>query len=91
MTVASEPVTRYTNTYPGMDTDPTGDWVDYDDHLAALTTVTKERDRLQVQLTEAVHAIRRAHEARTRYAAWVPCECPWCSGLLYDTPPEGTR
>jgi DNA repair exonuclease SbcCD ATPase subunit len=37
-----ESLTRYTNTYPGMETDPAGDWVDYGDHLAALTAARAE-------------------------------------------------
>ncbi len=36
---------RYQSTYDGMDLTPEGEWVAYDDHIAALTAARAERDQ----------------------------------------------
>jgi hypothetical protein len=49
-----------------MVTDPDGDWVEYSDHLAALTEKDKEIERLQTNIDVMKRALR-----------WSECEEDW--------------
>jgi hypothetical protein len=49
-----------------MVTDPDGDWVEYSDHLAAITEKDREIERLQTNIDVMKRALR-----------WSECEEDW--------------
>jgi len=67
--VSGKPITRYEQHYEDMDERDTGEWVRYDDHIAAMkahaAAVVAERDVLIGELTDRVESYETAHAAVT--------------------------